>query len=155
MKGPTAHLSWNELACWNHLSAPFRGRFQHGELIEVYPQEWRGSRAVRLAETFEQIRQYLGNVPLTVHSAYRTLEYNATVGGVRTSQHCQGRALDLAHARLDARSVFQGVRELQRGGLLPHLGGLGSYPTFVHIDVRPKVPAGHLAVWIGTAAGRS
>lgn len=146
-KGPSAHLSWLELACVNRTGKPFR-RWQPGEIIAPYPQEWRESRAVRLAETFEDVRQYLGNLPITITSGFRTFDYNAAIGGARVSQHVQGRALDISHRELKALELFYAIRELQRAGRLPWLGGLGQYATFVHIDVRGKVN-GRLAVWHG------
>ena len=148
MKGPSRHLSWNELANWNRLGRPF-SKIQPGELVAAYPQEWREDRAVHLAATFEDIRAMLGGVPITISSAFRTPMYNAAVGGAKLSQHVQGRALDITHASLRPLELFAAIRELQRGGKLPLLGGLGSYSTFVHIDVRPKV-GGRLSVWSGT-----
>lgn len=145
--GPSQHLSWLELSCWNHFSTAF-GRFQPGELVAPYPQEWRKDRAVKLAATFEDIRQHLGNVPIEINSAFRTPSYNAKCGGAKSSQHVQGRAADIRHSRLSALDVFDAIRKLQQAGRLPLLGGLGSYATFVHIDVRAKVN-GRLAVWAG------
>lgn len=145
MKGPSQHLSWAELACWNRTDKAFRTK-QPGELIQVYPQEWRENRAVVLAATFEDIRQMLGGVPITINSAFRSPEYNAHIGGAKQSQHVFGRALDIQHKTLRASMLFAKIREFQRDGALPLLGGLGSYRTFVHIDVRPKVN-GRLAVW--------
>lgn len=146
MNGPSLHLSWNELGCWNHQAKPF-GRWQPGELIAPYPQQWRETRAVQVGENFEAVRELLGGLPLTIHSAYRTADYNALVDGAKLSQHVQGRALDFNHRSLPPREVFVRLKEAAAAGKLPLLGGLGSYRTFVHMDVRPKV-GGHLAVWV-------
>lgn len=146
MIGPSLHISWNELACWNHQQRRF-GRFSPGELVAAYPQQWRDTRAVQIADNFEAVRALLGNVPMAIHSAYRTEDYNALVGGAKMSQHVQGRALDFTHKFFPPREVFLRLKEAAAAGKLPLLGGLGSYKTFVHMDVRPKV-GGHLAVWI-------
>lgn len=151
MKGPTRHLSWNELACWNRLGRRFQ-RSAPGELVGAYPREWREDRAYQLASLFEDIRQFLGNKPIAVTSAFRTLDYNSAVGGARASQHVQGRALDIVHSKLTPIEVHRALRELQHAGKLPLLGGLGDYPTFVHIDIRPKIN-GRLSVWSGTGNG--
>lgn len=145
-KGPSRHLSWDELACVNRLGRSF-GIFEPGEIVATYPQEWRADRAVRLATTFEAIRKALGNEPLFINSAYRTSDYNRAVGGVRSSQHVFGRALDIRHSKLTAADVFLAIHTMRRAGKLPMLGGLGRYPTFVHIDVRPSK---RLAVWFGS-----
>jgi uncharacterized protein YcbK (DUF882 family) len=147
IKGPSSHLSWNELACWNQTGRTWR-KWVPGELVDAYPQAWRESHAVRLAVTFEEIRARLGNVPIAVSSAYRTIEYNAHIGGAKGSQHIYGRALDIRHAKLPAPDLLQAIQALYRAGRLPLLGGLGGYPTFVHIDVRDRRD-GRLAVWHG------
>lgn len=135
MNGPSPHLAWGELACHDG---------------HEYPQAWRLDRAVVLAATFEDVRQLLGGVPIVILSGYRTESYNATLEGAASkSQHVQGRALDIWHPALEPRDVFSIIRAAQADGRLPLLGGLGLYRSFVHMDVRPKVPKGHLALWAG------
>lgn len=132
MSGPSAHLSWDELACKDGTA---------------YPAEWRLTRAVELAEVFEAIRAVCGHQSLTVLSAFRTPEHNRAIGGARHSQHVQGRALDLRPptgwtvARFHAR-----IRELQPS--LPLLRGIGRYVAagFVHVDTRPS---DRLVAWNG------
>ncbi len=137
MNGPSTHLSWRELACHDRAATP-------------YPHEWRFDRAVSLAITFEDVRAILGNRPLVVLSGYRTEEYNSKLEGAASkSQHVQGRAIDFCHPQLSPRDIFDALRYVQVDGGLPLLGGLGLYKNFVHMDVRPKVPTGHLAVWSG------
>lgn len=144
------HLRWAELACWNRLGRPWGG-CAAGELVATYPDEWRADRASRLAETFEAIRATLGG-PIYINSAYRTSAYNRAVGGAKQSQHVFGRALDLRHPALPAVDVFTAIRAMQQRDELPHLGGLGRYKSFVHIDVRPKRD-GRVAVWSGSGEG--
>lgn len=135
MKGPSLHLLWSELACHDGTE---------------YPTSWRTTRAVDLAATFEDVRALLGGQPIVILSGYRTEAYNARLEGAASkSQHVQGRALDIWHAALEPRTLFISIRSAQRDGGLPLLGGLGLYRSFVHMDVRPKVPKGHLAVWSG------
>ena len=137
MHGPSAHLTWNELACWDRGRMPWR-------LLSAYPQNWRASRAVVLAHAFEAIRTACNNRPLIVLSAYRTAEYNVRIGGAKNSQHVQGRALDLAPPNgLTVDQFAQVVLSVAH-----HDGskikGIGIYDTFVHVDVRP---AARLARW--------
>lgn len=48
-----------------------------------------------LAENvFEKIRAFRGG-PIKVNSGYRSLAYNASIGGAKGSQHTKGEALDL------------------------------------------------------------
>ena len=121
-KGPSPHLSWSELGCRD--GTP-------------YPERWRRNRAVVLARVFERIRLEVG-APIRVNSAYRTRQYNVRVGGSRRSQHIEGRALDLAVPRNLALWKFLEIVlavTRQPGSLLR---GIGVYPSFIHIDIRPS-----------------
>jgi hypothetical protein len=136
--GPSAHLAWAELACHDGTE---------------YPLEWRVDRAVMLAATFEHVRELLGNQAIVILSGYRTPAYNASLEGAAVkSQHVEGRALDIWHPLIEPLAVFKTLRQASQKGVLPLLGGLGIYRTFVHLDVRPKVPKGHLALWSGKGA---
>lgn len=133
-RGPSAHLSWAELACHDGTE---------------YPQHWRADRAVTLALTFESIRELLGGTPIVILSGYRTAAYNSRLEGAASkSQHVEGRALDLCHPQHEPREMFHAIMDAQRRGELPLLGGVGLYRTFVHVDVRPK-SIGRVALWAG------
>ena len=49
---------------------------------------------VRLAEKLEEVRKVIGK-PIVVNSAFRSIEVNEAVGGVKSSQHCLGCAADI------------------------------------------------------------
>lgn len=135
ISGPSPHLSWNELAC-------------HDVGNTCYPQEWRATRAVVLADAFEAVRAALGNQPIRILSGYRTPQHNRAIGGARRSQHLQGRALDLAPpAGVPLATMAEIVRYVARV-THPAIRGVGIYEAggFVHVDVRPGT---HLAVWHG------
>lgn len=140
MNGPSAHLSWDELACHDRLQTP-------------YPLDWRDTRAALLAREFEAVRAALAQrvgheVPLIINSAYRTHAYNAAVGGSPHSQHPQGRALDIRPA--DARyldDLFDVV--LRRATAVLAIRGVGRYNTFVHFDTRPTADLARWDYWTG------
>lgn len=135
MIGPSAHLSWAELGC------------KDGTL---YPQEWRTTRAVDLATAFEAVREAVG-APIIIGSAYRTPDYNARVGGAKNSQHVQGRALDLYPPKgWTLHSFYTAIRKVALSHTSP-IHGLGRYPSFVHIDVRPREDL-MVTVWMGKRA---
>jgi uncharacterized protein YcbK (DUF882 family) len=137
MKGPSPHLTWGELGCKD--GTP-------------YPEKWRATRALHLAEEFERIRQVFGNNPITIGSAYRTETYNRKVGGARNSQHVEGRALDLYPPKGWSLEKFTaGILEIARSPK-SRIYGVGKYPTFVHVDIRPAPAADRLTVWQGNRA---
>lgn len=148
MKGPSPHLTWEELGCKD--GTP-------------YPEMWCTSRALILAAEFEAVRAIYG-APLRVLSAYRSEAHNKAVGGARFSQHVEGRALDLQpiadgksgkvlFADMKLYSMATALARLEHairrrnevaGALV--IGGLGIYPSFVHMDTRGGT---RLAVWNG------
>ena len=69
-----------------------------------------------------------------VNSGYRTVRYNATIGGATNSKHVYTR--DPAHPAADVRFAHgtpaQWAAKAER--LLGNSGGLGIYRTFVHHD---------------------
>ena len=135
-QGPSEHLSWAELACRD--GTP-------------YPLEWRVDRARPLALEFEQIRAAVG-APIGINSAYRHLAYNRRVPSKDTSQHVEGRALDLDFPPGWTLRVFLEIvlKVAQRPG--SRLRGIGVYPAFIHIDARPTT---RLARWRGTRVAES
>ena len=134
MNGPSLHLSWKELACKD--GTP-------------YPEPWRTTRAIVLATEFERIRAAVGT-GIVIGSAYRTAAHNRKVGGARNSQHLEGRALDLSLPR--EWTIERFYRVIREVAMQPEscLYGLGRYPSFIHVDVRPA--HGRLVVWHGRRA---
>lgn len=135
MIGPSAHLSWAELGC------------KDGTL---YPQEWWATRALVLAKAFEAVRAAVGK-PIVIGSAYRTPAYNRRIGGATHSQHCQGRALDLYPPKGWTLQAFYAAIRTVALSHTSGIHGLGRYPTFVHLDIRPRAD-GMVTVWSGRRA---
>jgi len=77
--------------------------------------------------------------PVRVLSGYRTKAYNIQVGGAKNSQHLHFRAIDITPADGDISNfkacVARVVSEWRAAG---NAVGMGTYDTFVHIDVGYK-----------------
>ncbi|MBE6996244.1 MAG: DUF882 domain-containing protein [Ruminococcaceae bacterium] len=86
----------------------------------------------RLVEVLEAIRCHF-NVPVTVSSGYRTEARNKAVGGSAYSQHKYGLAADICVDGVAPAKVAAYAETL-----LGDSGGIGTYPTFTHIDVRAE-----------------
>ena len=126
MPGPgyPPNFSGSELACNSGEECPYPDRLRH------------------LAWSLQQIREAFGK-PVRVNSGYRSPSYNKKVGGVKNSQHVQALAADLAPSSGDAEDLKRltaVVHELAASGKIPN-GGIGTYSTFVHYDMRPTGPA--------------
>ncbi len=106
-----------------------------------YPPEWIIKRLTPLCQALERIRSEFGGVSIKITSGYRTAEYNRQVGGARTSLHVEGLAADFKVEGVDPRAVYAVCEKLIEKRAIPE-GGLGSYKTWTHYDIR-----GHKARW--------
>ena len=88
--------------------------------------------APRLVMVLQSIRSHFG-VPVIIHSAYRTPQYNKQVDGAANSQHCYGTAADISVRDQTPAAVAAYARQL-----MPDWGGVGVYAGqgFTHVDVR-------------------
>ena len=87
----------------------------------------------------DELRKHL-NRPIVLLSSYRSRAYNSAVGGESASLHMKFNALDIAVAGHSPSSVARLLKQWRKEGKF--LGGVGTYPTFVHIDTR-----GYNATW--------
>ena len=93
----------------------------------------RGDGTIRIDEAaldkLQALRDRLG-VPLIVHSAYRSPDYNRQVGGAEHSMHLQGAAFDISMANHDPENFEAAARAVG-------FTGFGYYPrqNFIHIDI--------------------
>ncbi len=63
--------------------------------IENIPSEYQLTNMAGVAENiFEPLRKWVGG-PIKITSFFRSEELNKAIGGSKTSQHCQGRAMDI------------------------------------------------------------
>ena len=93
----------------------------------------RGDGKIQINEAaldkLQALRDRLG-VPLIVHSAYRSPDYNRRVGGATHSMHLQGAAFDISMANHDPESFKAAARAVG-------FTGFGFYPrqNFMHVDI--------------------
>lgn len=83
-----------------------------------------------LVNVLQKIRTHFGK-SVTITSAYRTPGKNKAVGGTTYSQHLYGKAADIKVNGVAPKKVAQYAETL-----LKSKGGIGTYGTFTHIDVR-------------------
>lgn len=83
-----------------------------------------------LVDILQKIRAHFGKA-VTITSAYRTPSHNKSVGGATYSQHLYGKAADIKISGVSPKTIATYAEKL-----LPDKGGIGTYTTFTHIDVR-------------------
>ncbi len=87
---------------------------------------------VELIGLLERIRSHFFDAPVTVNSACRCADHNASIGGHKNSKHMQGIAADIVVKGVTPLQVFEYI-----DSLAPDRYGIGCYETFTHIDVQP------------------
>jgi uncharacterized protein YcbK (DUF882 family) len=97
----------------------------------------------KLIALLELIRDKSGEKAVTIVSGKRCKKHNEAVGGAKNSQHVLGDAADIRISGIEPRDVGELVRGIHARNLA-HIGGIGQYKTFVHVDVRDG-----LARWNG------
>lgn len=86
-----------------------------------------------LVEILQKVRDHFGKA-VYINSGYRTVSYNKKLDGSATkSQHLYGMAADISIKGIAPAEVHKFVCTL-----LPNSGGIGLYPSFVHIDTRTE-----------------
>ena len=93
-----------------------------------------------LADNLQVLRDYLG-VPISINSAYRSLEHNRNIKGSKNSQHLLAKAADIVVESKTPEQVANIIKYLISEGKMTQ-GGLKAYNTFTHYDIR-----GHKAQW--------
>jgi len=90
---------------------------------------------------FEPIRKHFG-VPIYISSGYRSKELNALIGGVKTSDHCFGMAIDLdqqGHSSgITNKQVFDFIKSNLKFKQLIWEGGTKQEPDWVHVSYDEK-----------------
>ncbi len=85
-----------------------------------------------LLTALEGLRQWFGR-PVKLNSACRCLNHNLAVGGSLRSQHMLGKAADVQILGVNPLEVAEYLEKAYKGRY-----GIGRYPTFTHLDVRPS-----------------
>lgn len=92
---------------------------------------------IRVARVMEEVRERMGNRPITINSWYRDPASNRAAGGARYSRHMSGDAIDFVVSGVQAYTVYARLNRWWGAR-----GGLASSSIFTHIDTR-----GYYARW--------
>ena len=95
-----------------------------------------GPISMELVRALEHLRQAIAHEtleerPITVHSGFRCIPWNAECGGVPDSQHVLGLAADISVQGLSAHELMAIAQAENK------FGGRGEYGTFIHLDMGP------------------
>lgn len=87
----------------------------------------------------DALRVTLG-VPIELTSIYRSPAYNRNIGGEKASFHMRFQACDFKAMTGKPKEWAAELLDMRRQGVFK--GGVGIYPTFIHVDTR-----GYNASW--------
>jgi len=87
-----------------------------------------------LAKNLQVLRDEVKK-PIKITSGYRPAEHNAKIGGATKSRHITGEAADFKIEGYTPKQVAAIIEKLIAAGKMEQ-GGLGTYSTWVHYDVR-------------------
>jgi uncharacterized protein YcbK (DUF882 family) len=90
-------------------------------------------RLQKVAIQLQVLRDFLEK-PININSGYRNEVYNASIGGVKNSQHVLGNASDISVKGLTPEEVKEALEMLISSGHILQ-GGIGIYNSFVHYDI--------------------
>ncbi len=94
----------------------------------------------RLADTMEQVRNYLGH-PIVISSGYRSPTLNTAIGGSKTSAHVKGLAADFTCPGYG--TPLDVAKALAKSGIVfDQL--IHEYGRWVHLGLSIDVPRGEL-----------
>lgn len=105
-----------------------------GHAAVSYPSIWVDQRLRLLVTVLELLNRRL-KTEVRVLSGYRTVGINARAGGLTASSHLDGWAADLWAPELSPEDLYLELYRMHLEGT--HLGGLGLFPAYCHVDVRP------------------
>lgn len=111
----STNFNWSEFSC--------KGKDCCGHSAPIHPD---------LIEAVQALRDRIGR-PLSITSGFRCNRHNAAIGGEENSFHTLGMAADVACP--DGISS-ESLAALAEGIDLFRIGGIGVYPSWVHLDVR-------------------
>jgi uncharacterized protein YcbK (DUF882 family) len=89
---------------------------------------------IELAKNLQVLREEVKK-PIKITSGYRPAELNAKVGGATKSRHITGEAADFKIEGYTPKQVAAIIEKLIAEGKMKQ-GGLGTYSTWTHFDVR-------------------
>lgn len=89
---------------------------------------------IELAKNLQILRDEVKK-PIKITSGYRPAQHNAKIGGAKNSRHITGQAADFKIEGYTPKQVAAVIEKLIAEGRMKQ-GGIGTYSTWTHYDVR-------------------
>ena len=104
--------------------------------LKNIPDDYQVSNMVGIAtHVFEPLRKYVGG-PIKINSMFRSEDLNTAIGGSKSSQHCQGRAIDLddTYGHKTNAEMFHYIKDNLSFDQLIWEFGTDENPNWIHVS---------------------
>ena len=104
--------------------------------IDNTPNQTQVEAMKLLAEkVFEPLREFVGG-PIKVNSFFRSVALNEAIGGVASSQHCKGQAIDIddVYGRKSNADMYKWIKENLDFDQMIWEFGTDMQPNWIHIS---------------------
>ena len=104
--------------------------------LKNIPDDYQASNMVGIAtHVFEPLRKYVGG-PIKINSMFRSEDLNTAIGGSKSSQHCQGRAIDLddTYGHKTNAEMFHYIKDNLSFDQLIWEFGTDENPNWIHVS---------------------
>ena len=90
---------------------------------------------VLASQVFEPLREWVGG-PIKVNSFFRSVALNEEIGGVASSQHCKGQAIDIddVYGRKSNAEMYNWIKENLSYDQIIWEFGTAMQPNWIHIS---------------------
>jgi zinc D-Ala-D-Ala carboxypeptidase len=90
-------------------------------------------------KVFEPLREWVGG-PIKVNSFFRSVALNEAIGGVASSQHCKGQAIDIddVYGRKSNAEMYKWIQENLDYDQMIWEFGTDTQPNWIHISYVSK-----------------
>ena len=87
------------------------------------------------SQVFEPLREWVGG-PIKVNSFFRSVTLNEEIGGVASSQHCKGQAIDIddVYGRKSNAEMYNWIKENLSYDQIIWEFGTAMQPNWIHIS---------------------
>ena len=122
------YVSYNEVTHSNQATALRIGNIPNAEQL--------GNLKLVCTNIFDKVREHFGK-PIGISSGFRSVELNTRIGGSKSSQHMEGKALDIdadIHGGINNKEIFDYIKNNCTFDQLIWEFGSENAPSWVHVS---------------------
>lgn len=128
MEKISKYVSYKEVTHSNQAQALRIGNVPNAEQL--------GNLKLVCTNIFDKVREHFGK-PIGISSGFRSVELNTRIGGSKSSQHMEGKALDIdgdIHGGINNKDIFDYIRKNCTFDQLIWEFGSENAPSWVHVS---------------------